>query len=102
MIQVSPEEVQRHLEHLHGVKARLVKTELVRETYKGETAWEGLVYVFDIDGHSQASACYAWSSPIEGSKKRRFYAVLKIPPVASPQEAVRASIIHDYKSGKIS
>ncbi len=33
-----------------------------------------------IEGDKQASTCYSWSSTIEGSDKKRFYAVLKIPP----------------------
>jgi len=56
--------------------------------------------VFIIKGHPQADKCYAWSSPIEGSTKRRYYAVLHIPPIDSPEKAVRASIVHDHKSRK--
>jgi hypothetical protein len=40
---------------------------------------------------------YAWSSPIEGSDKRRFFAVLHLPPVTSPVEAVRAAIVTEHK-----
>jgi hypothetical protein len=53
--------------------------------------WEGVVHVFEIYGHDKAT--YAWSSPIEGSDKRRFFAVLHLPPVTSPTEAVRAAIV---------
>jgi hypothetical protein len=38
-----------------------------------------------------------WSSLIEGSTKRRHYAVLHIPPVDSPEKAVRASIVADQR-----
>jgi len=41
-----------------------------------------------------------WSSPIEGSTKRRYYAVLHVPPIDSPEKAVRAAIVQDYKTGK--
>jgi hypothetical protein len=30
----------------------------------------------------------------------RYYTVLKIPPIDSPEKAVRASIVHDHKAGK--
>jgi hypothetical protein len=40
---------------------------------------------------------YAWSSPIEGSTKRRFSAVLHIDRINSPLEAVRAAIVAEYK-----
>jgi hypothetical protein len=35
------------------------------------------VQVFDLAGHPTATRAYAWSSPIEGSTKRRFFAVLQ-------------------------
>jgi hypothetical protein len=57
------------------------------------------VHVFRIDGHPQAHKAYAWSSPIEGSDKRRFFAVLHLPPVPSPIEAVRAAIVAERRSG---
>jgi hypothetical protein len=58
------------------------------------------VHVFDLAGHPKASRAYAWSSPIEGSTKRKFYAVLHVPPIDSPQKAVRASIVADSRRTK--
>jgi len=69
----------------------------VKEEFEGQIAWEGSVLIFNLTGHPEADKCYAWSSPIEGSKKRKFYAVLHVPPVDSPKKAVRASIIQDYR-----
>jgi hypothetical protein len=37
----------------------------------------------------------AWSSPIEGSNKRRFFGVLYLSPISSPVEAARAAIVHE-------
>jgi hypothetical protein len=48
-------------------------------------------------GTPTATRAYAWSSPIEGSDKRRFYAVLHVPPISSPADAVRAAIVQDYR-----
>jgi bifunctional non-homologous end joining protein LigD len=45
-----------------------------------------------------ANKAYAWSSPIEGSDKRRFFAVLHLPPVTSPVEAVRAAIVGEHRA----
>jgi hypothetical protein len=70
------------------------------EMFGEETVWGGVVSVFLIKGHPQTDKCYAWSSPIEGSTKRRYYAVLHIPPIDSPEKAVRASIVHAHKKGK--
>ena len=56
----------------------------VREEYHGQTVWEGVVHVFDLADHPTAARAYAWSSPISGSSKKRFFAVLHQPPVDSP------------------
>jgi hypothetical protein len=60
-----------------------------------------VVSVFRLEGHPQTDKCYAWSSPIEGSTKRRYYAILHIHPVDSPEKAFRASIIQDFKTEKL-
>ena len=44
-------------------------------------------------GHQFGARACAWLSPIEGSAKRRFFAVLHQPPVDSPYAAVRAPIV---------
>ena len=67
---------------------------------EGATVWEGVVHVFDLEGHPKATRAYAWSSPIEGSTKRRFFAVLGIPPIMSPLDAVRAAIVQESRAPK--
>lgn len=57
----------------------------------------GIIHVFPIYGHPKANKAYAWSSPIEGSDKQRFFAVLHLPPVTSPVEAVRSAIVTETK-----
>jgi hypothetical protein len=51
------------------------------------------VHVFDLEGPPRANTAYAWSSPIEGSNRRRFYAVLHLSGIRSPLDAVRAAIV---------
>jgi hypothetical protein len=51
--------------------------------------------------YSEEKQCYAWASPIEGSKKFRYYVVLSIPPIDLSQEAVHASIVQDHRAGKL-
>ena len=94
------EELKKVIERLHNCVAQFLKTFHVREIFQGNPVWEGIVFVFALEGHPQADKCYAWSSPIEGSTKRRYYAVLHIPPIDSPEKAVRASIIYDHKTKK--
>jgi hypothetical protein len=86
------------IETQHGGRATLAQSVSVLETFEGQTVWEGIVHVFDLEGHPKATRAYAWSSPIEGSTKRRFFAVLHIPPITSPLGAVRAAIVAEHRS----
>jgi hypothetical protein len=95
---LTPEQLQEAVESMHNCKARLAQSVPVRERHGEATVWEGVVHVFDLTGHPKASKAYAWSSPIEGSDKRRFFAVLHLPPVTSPVEAVRAAIVAEARS----
>src|SRR6266550_2970021 len=87
----------RAIESQHGGSASLAQSVPIRETFRGQTVWQGVVHVFDLAGHPTATRAYAWSSPIEGSTKRRFFAVLHQPPIDSPQAAVRAATIAEHK-----
>jgi len=93
-----PDALREAVERLHGCKARLHEAVRVVERFRDAVAWDGVVHVFNLIGHPSAVICYAWSSPVEGSKRRRFYAVLHVPPVISPADAVRAAIVSDSKS----
>jgi hypothetical protein len=70
----------------------------VTEIFLGKTIWRGEVEVFDLTGHPKAKRAYGWSHP-EGTdnKGERFVTVLEIPPVDSPQTAVKIAIYSDIK-----
>jgi len=91
------EKLQKAVEWLHKCGALLFEVVPVSETFQGKLIWDGLIFVFDLIGHPQATKAYSWSSPIEGSTKRRYYAVLNISPIDSPEKAVRAAIVQEYK-----
>jgi hypothetical protein len=92
------EELKRAIESTHGGTATLIQSVPIRETHAGSVVWEGVVHVFSLAGHPKATRAYAWSSPIEGSAKRRFFAVLHVPPIDSPAAAVRAAIVAEHRS----
>jgi hypothetical protein len=94
------DQLREAIERLHGGTATLAQSVPVRETFEGEPVWEGVVHVFDLTGHPTATRAFGWSSPITGSTRRRFFAVLQQPPVDSPQAAVRAAIIAESKARK--
>lgn len=97
-MKTTAKDLQIAVEHMHSCRARLVEVVPVSESFQGRPVWQGIVHVFEIAGHPMATHCYAWSSPLQGSDKRRFFAVLQIPPITSAQDAVRAAIVQEYRS----
>ena len=89
--------LKKAIERLHGCRATFQDVVPVVEQFEGRPVWEGEVHIFTLQDHPTASLCYAWASPIEGSEKQKFYAVLHVPPVASPLDAIRASIVQDAR-----
>ena len=86
------------IRRLHGAEASHVETVPVKESFQGQTVWEGEVEVFDLHGHSEAPRVYAWSHETEDADKpKRHVTVLHIPPVTSPEAAVRAAIVQEYR-----
>ena len=84
---------------LHNVSAKWVESVSVEEIHNGQVIWRGTVEVFGITGHPKAKRAYAWSH-LDGDKDKRtrFVAVLELPPVVSPQTAVRTSLAADAKA----
>ena len=93
-------QLREAVESMHGGTATLAQSVPARETFEGKPVWEGVVHVFDLAGHPTATRAYAWSSPIEGSTKRRFFAVLHTARINSPLQAVRAAIVAEHKGAR--
>jgi hypothetical protein len=84
------EKIRDAVQVMHNCKAAHAESVPVREMFRQQVAWEGVVEVFNLTGHPKAKRCYAWI--IQGEKGDQFTTVLEIPPVTSPNTAVRASI----------
>jgi hypothetical protein len=93
-------DIRQAVEAQHGGSATHVESVPVKETFQGQTVWEGVVEVFDLEGNAKSTRAYAWSSPIDGSDKRRIFAVLHLGGIRSPQDAVRAAIVAEHKARK--
>ena len=89
------DQLREAVETMHHCKAQHEQSVPVVEMFGTQTVWEGVVESFKITGHPKAKRCYAWSFP--DGKERRYVTVLEIPPVESPQTAVRASIVAEAK-----
>src|SRR2546426_949496 len=94
-------ELQAAILNLHGCESKYLETVPVTEEFNGETIWQGEVEVFEIRGHSKATRCYAWGHVTgDNDQARRYVTVLELPPVNSPQSAVRAAIMSEIKGAK--
>ncbi|MGC1684461.1 MAG: hypothetical protein WA734_02465 [Candidatus Acidiferrales bacterium] len=92
------EKLRDAIRELHGVEAKHVASVPVKEVYQGKTVWEGVVEVFELEGHAKAAKAYAWiHSTDDVENAGRLVVVLGIPPVNSPEMAVKAAILEDYR-----
>jgi hypothetical protein len=80
---------------LHGVEPTHVRSELIHETFRCDTVWDGTVEVFSIRGHPKAGIAYAWSHERDHGG-RRWLAVLVVPPIKDAMDEVRASIAAEH------
>ncbi|HTD66537.1 MAG TPA: hypothetical protein VK846_08420 [Candidatus Limnocylindria bacterium] len=69
----------------------------MHEVFQGQTAWKGDVEVFDLAGHPKAKRCYGWSY----GEPEEFITILELPPVDSPESAVKVAVAYQIKKGKL-
>ena len=74
--------IHASVEVQHECRAVFRDSVRIREEYEGEAVWDGDVYVFDLTDHPTAEVAYA---------------VLHTGPVDSPEKAVRAAIVSEYR-----
>ena len=89
------ENIKKAVERHAGCRATHVESNPVMEGYLNQIIWEGVVEIFDLDGHPKAKRAYGWQ--FWKGRNAQYTAVLGIPPVDSPNAAVRASIAAEAK-----
>ena len=95
------ERLQQAIRDLHGCESQYLETVEVTETFQGKIIWQGDVEVFQIRGHPKAIRSFAWSHVAGTSdQKTRYVTVLELPPVDSPQAAVKAVIMSEIKDAR--
>jgi hypothetical protein len=93
------DELREVIRHLHGVESKHVESVPVKETFQGKTVWEGVVEVFELKGHPNASRLYAWANEaISRTDPKHYVTVLHTHPIISPVLAVRAAIVLEFRS----
>ncbi|HEY6803731.1 MAG TPA: hypothetical protein VI306_09145 [Pyrinomonadaceae bacterium] len=93
--------LQKAIRDLHGCESQYLETVEVTETFQGKTIWQGDVEVFQIRGHPKAKRAFAWSH-VDGAndQQTRFITVLELPPVTSPETAVKAAIMAEIQNAR--
>ncbi len=93
------DELKTIIHKLHGATATHRESVPVTETFNGQTIWNGIVEVFDIEGHPKANRAYAWSHETDDPEHpKRHVTVLHIPPAISPLMAVRLAIASEVRN----
>ena len=77
---------------LHGCACSHLNTVQVHEMMDGKTVWKGEVETFKLTGHPKADKAYAWAWR-DDKGETHYVAVLNVPPIVSPREAVQAAIV---------
>ncbi len=96
------QELRDVIRRVHGAEAEHVESVPVKEMFKGETVWEGVVEVFDLKNHPTAQRVYAWAHETDKPGQRRYVTVLHISRVTSAIDAVRMAIRQELRDGAIS
>ena len=93
------EELRDVIRRLHGADAEHVESVPVKETFQGNTVWEGVVEVFNLIGPATPSKVYAWSHETDDpDKPRRHVTVLHAHPITSARDTVRAAIVQEFRT----
>ncbi len=92
-------ELQNVIFSLHDVRSTHLGAVRVKESFRGQTVWDGMVEIFDLHDHPLSPKAYAWSHDTDDSENpKRHVTVLHVRPVTSPQAAVRAAIVQEYRN----
>ena len=75
---------------LHGCDCSHSGTSRVVEFYEGQKVFDGNVETFTLSEHPKASAAFAWA--FDNGSEPQYVAVLNVPPINDPSDAVRAAI----------
>ena len=84
---------------LHGCDSNHVGSIPVNETFKGKTVWQGVVELFSLPNHPKAKEAFAWSYKTEEGETR-YVAILRLPPIYTAINAVRAYIAAEAQKQK--
>jgi hypothetical protein len=86
------DQLKRVIESQLGGVANFARSMRVAPAGRQPSDWDGVVHLFDLQSNPHSKRAYAWSSPIRGGQKPRYFAVLHSNRVKGPAEAVNAAV----------
>ena len=84
------DKIKNAVEQKIGGRATHVTSTPVIERFRGKMIWDGVVETFDLALNPKAKRCYAWS--YEENGETQYVTILGVPPVDSPEWAVKTFI----------
>src|ERR1700722_20240381 len=72
---VDSRRLREEVEGLHFCTAYLVQCAPVRMTSGDFSVCDGVVYIFDLEGHPTTMRAYAWASPLGRDNRRHLFVV---------------------------
>jgi len=84
------ENLKQAVTALHGCDCSHVATSHVIEFFEEKKVWEGDVETYTLNDHPKATEAFAWA--FDNGKEPQYIAVLRLPPINDPSDAVRAAI----------
>jgi hypothetical protein len=97
--QVGVDVLKQVIELQHGGTGSFLRSVRVHQSTGKTNVWDGMVHIFDLKDNPKSKRAYAWASPINGSDKPRYFAVLHNTNIRSPGEAVKAAAAAVQKWG---
>ncbi len=93
------EELRDVIHKLHGGKATHAESVPVKETWQGQTVWDGIVEVFHLEGHPKTDKVYAWNARSRPRQAGRPVTLqCFVHPALTPAAAVRAFIVQEFRN----
>jgi hypothetical protein len=95
------DDLREIIHKLHGGHATHVESVPVKELFRGETVWDGIVEVFHLKGHPKTDKVYAWLHDTgEPGADPQSVTVLHIHPSLSPLGAVRTFLVKEFRDAQ--
>ena len=93
--------LQEYIQTMYGVRAMHIDSLRTTQILEDYTIWDGMIEVFELNGHPKASVVYAWTqNTSKRGKPEKYFAVLHLNSVDSPEAAVKAAFIQERPTGE--